>query len=456
MSATLEHELSTTGMRPAKGARWLDASRSAATIIFGPADTRNFAIRYWNSGVVEPSRGGRPAFTIILEHPGALRSACLPPTELRLAEAYIYGDLDIEGDLEAAAIVTAEVPGRLVQPGALYHLTRALLALPHSGSVHSGARRSLGGARLSLPHSRRRDAAAIRSHYDVGNEFYELFLDERMVYSCAYFETGTETLDEAQRAKLEHICRKIRLKPGDRLLDIGCGWGGLIRYAAEAHGAIALGITVSPAQANLVRERIAAAGLADRCRVELCDYRELAPESPFDKIVSVGMAEHVGRRNLPEYFRQAFRLLRPGGLFLNHCIAHDRRERHLLARVVAWRTGAFTKKYVFPDGQLASIDRLSRTALRAGLEVRDVESLREHYARTLRDWVARLEAARDRARELVGEETYRVWRLHTGGAAAAFAGGRLTIHQMLLARPDPAGHVPELPLTRQDIYCPVV
>jgi cyclopropane-fatty-acyl-phospholipid synthase len=286
----------------------------------------------------------------------------------------------------------------------------------------------------------------------VGNDFYQLFLDRRMIYSCAYYETGAESLDEAQRAKLEHICRKLRIKPGDRLLDIGCGWGGLIQHAAAEHGAVALGITISPAQATLAMERIANAGLSDSCQVRLCDYRELGDVEPFDKIVSVGMAEHVGGSMLPVYFGEVFRHLKPGGLFLNHCITHDRYEAHPLGRLLLWRAGSFTEKYVFPDGQLVRIDQLAQMALRTGFEIRDVESLREHYARTLQTWVKRLEARKEEAVAMVGEDTYRIWRLHMGGASAGFASGRLTIHQMLLARPDGNGAVPGMPLTRADIY----
>ena len=432
--------------------KWLLVSREVAGLVFGPASGRNFAIRYWNSGVVETGAGGAPRFTLTLEHPGALRRMLLMPSQLHLAEGYVYGDFDIEGDLGAASLVAAVVRERLTVPGALLRLMRLLLSLPTSHQRRVDARRALGDAREAPLHSQERDAAAVRAHYDVGNDFYSLFLDERMVYSCAYYDTGTEPLEEAQLAKFEHVCRKLRLQPGERLLDIGCGWGGLILHAAAHHGVIATGITVSPAQAELATERIADAGLSDRCRVELRDYRAANDLPPFDKVASIGMAEHVGEARLAEYFNQAWRLTRPGGLFLNHCITKDRADPHTVAKLLTWREADFTKRYVFPDGELGPLSTLIRAGLDAGFETRDVESLREHYARTLREWVRRLEAAKDKAMALVGPELFRIWRLHMAGGAASFETGRLTIHQVLFARPDAAGAVPALPLTRVDLY----
>jgi cyclopropane-fatty-acyl-phospholipid synthase len=292
----------------------------------------------------------------------------------------------------------------------------------------------------------------VRHHYDVGNDFYALWLDERMVYSCAYFRTGTEPLDVAQRDKLDHICRKLRLLPGERLLDIGCGWGALVMHAARHYGVDALGITLSERQASLANERIAAAGLADRCRVVVRDYRALRDAAPFDKVASVGMVEHVGAARLARYFAEAFRLTRPGGLFLNHGIVARpvSRLRRWVGRVL-WGEGKFIDHYVFPDGELLPLDSVIRAAERAGFETRDVENLREHYVLTLRHWVARLERARERAVELAGAELYRVWRLYMAASARGFASGRIGLAQTLLARPHDGGRV-DLPLTRADLY----
>ena len=432
-------------------AAWLATAREVAALVFGPDAERHFAIRFWDSGVTETGGTVPPAFTVVLEHPGALRRMLLLPSQLHLAEGYVYGDYDIVGDLGSASLVAAMVRQRLAAPGALTRLIRLLLALPRSAARRADAKRALGAARSAPLHSEERDAAAVQSHYDVGNDFYKLFLDQRMVYSCAYYRSDDATLEDAQIAKFDHICRKLRLKPGERMLDIGCGWGGLIQHAAAHYGADVTGITVSPAQAALARERIDAAGLADRCRVELRDYRSLTDLPPFDKIASVGMAEHVGAARMSTYFQQVWALLSPGGLFLNHCITKDRPDGGTIARLLNWRDGDFTKKYVFPDGELVPLDTLITAGLGVGFETRDVECLREHYARTLKEWATRLEQSQTTAIELVGQPLYRIWRLHMAGGSASFATGRLTIHQVLYARAEQGGGLPTLPLTRDDL-----
>lgn len=292
-------------------------------------------------------------------------------------------------------------------------------------------------------HSRHRDRKAVTYHYDVSNDFYSLFLDERMVYSCAYFSSLDEDLDAAQERKLDYICRKLRLRRGERLLDIGCGWGGLVIHAASRYGVDAVGITLSRPQAALANERIRRAGLSERCRVEVRDYREVDGTSTYDKMVSVGMFEHVGESLLPEYFRRAFRLLRPGGVFLNHGIARNP-EFPLVPGP------SFTDHYVFPDGELVPISTTLCCAEASGFEVRDVESLREHYILTLRRWVTRLEARRGEARNATDERTYRLWRLYMAGSAHKFRIGQNNVYQVLLSRPSGAGS--DLPLTRSDWY----
>jgi len=272
-----------------------------------------------------------------------------------------------------------------------------------------------------------------------------------MVYSCGYFTDEGQSLDAAQEAKLDHICRKLRLQPGERLLDIGCGWGGLVIHAAEHYGVDATGITLSEPQAALARERIAAAGIEDRCRVEVRDYRELPAGTTFDKIASVGMVEHVGHARLGTYFTEAHRLLAPGGLFLNHGIVRAPAASLSLPARLLWRPGAFIDRYVFPDGELIPLGEMISQAEEAGFEARDAEALREHYALTLRHWVRRLEGHHDEAVRLVGEETFRVWRLYMAASAHRFATARLNIVQTLLAKPDTAGKT-RVPLTREDLY----
>jgi cyclopropane-fatty-acyl-phospholipid synthase len=308
---------------------------------------------------------------------------------------------------------------------------------------------------LRRDHSPDRDRRAVRFHYDLGNDFFALWLDRRMVYSCGYFEHADADLDTAQEAKLDYVCRKLRLRAGERLLDIGCGWGALPIHAAERYGAAAVGITLSERQATLARQRIAEAGLADRCRVEIRDYRELASEGLFDKIASIGMVEHVGLRQLPDYFRSAFRALKPGGLFLNHGIVSiaGARARSLGQRLAArvWRRNVFINRYVFPDGILVPAAPMIEAAERAGFETRDLESLREHYALTVRHWVGRLECHEREAVRIVGDLAYRAWRLYMAGSAYAFQSGRIGVLQTLFAKPDRQGTA-GLPATRAELY----
>jgi cyclopropane-fatty-acyl-phospholipid synthase len=321
-------------------------------------------------------------------------------------------------------------------------LALALLRLPAGDGRESGQR---GRATLEgKQHSVQRDREAVRYHYDVSNHFYALWLDQHMVYSCGYFEGADEDLDTAQARKLDYLCRKLRLQPGQRLLDLGCGWGGLVVHAAQAYDVDATGITLSQPQADLANEYIASAGLADRCRVWVRDYREVDPVDPYDALVSVGMFEHVGEALLPTYFQLAHALLKPGGVFLNHGIANTVADQPV-------NGPSFSDTYVFPDGELVPISTTVRAAEGAGFEVRDVESLREHYALTLRHWVRRLEANHEQALEHVDEPTYRVWRLFMSGSAHGFAVGRLNLYQTLLVKPDEKG-CSGLPLTRAGWY----
>lgn len=388
----------------------------------------------------------------------------LPPTETRLAEAFLRDDFDVEGDLEAAAGLAVPLAGRLRSPRRLLRLAMLLMQLPCGDNSSTNAFASGFKAhawqrwcRLAMGrrHAKERDAQAIKHHYDVGNEFYSLWLDDHYAYSCAYFPTGNEDLSSAQEAKFDLICRKLRLRPGEQLLDIGCGWGGLIRYAVRHYGVTALGITLSESQAALAREHIARDGLEDRCAVDVRDYRDLPGDLTFDKVVSVGMFEHVGRAQLETYFAAAKRLTRPGGLFLNHGIVSldDARARRGEAAPLRrlWGSGRFMDRYVFPDGELVPLATVVAAGEGAGFETRDVESLREHYAETLRHWVRRLEQRSTEARALVGEATFRVWRLYMAASAHAFRTARIGVVQLLLARLTADGACCH-PRTRADLY----
>lgn len=409
--------------------------------LLGDYRPRDFGVRLWEGSSWEPEPGEPERFTLVLRDPGALRRMLLPATELALAEAYVHGELDIEGELDAVFPVADHL---LIErpPSTAQRIRYAgrLLRLPRNGGPGSTTTRvSLSGRRHSLA----RDRQAISYHYDRSNEFFAVFLDSELVYSCAYFLHEDDDLETAQRRKLEYICRKLRLRPGDRLLDVGCGWGALIRHAVTHYGVEAVGITLSERQVEHATERIRAAGIEDRCRVLLCDYRELDEPEGFDKLVSVGMFEHVAEDVLPGYFRQAWRVLRPGGVFLNHGISRpvDQPQR---------RGPSFLQKYVFPDGELVPIGTAVQTGERAGFEVRDVESLREHYVLTLRSWLRRLEDGHEAAVRATDEASYRVWRLYMSGSAHGFRTGRINVHQTLFVKPD-AGRS-GLPLTRADWY----
>src|SRR5208282_5030429 len=382
----------------------------------------------------EPSQFRRFAWRI--NDPSVLRAAILSANQVTLGEAYIQGAFDVEGDIEAAFHLADYLLNKKWSTREKVCLGSWALRLP-SGQ---GA----GPVRLSgRLHSKERDQQAVSYHYDVSNDFYALWLGRDMVYSCAYFHTPNDDLDTAQRQKLDYCCRKLRLKPGDRLLDIGCGWGALIMHAAREYGARALGVTLSRQQLELGQQRIHAAGLADRCEVRLLDYCAVEGAGGFDKIVSVGMVEHVGESQLPGYFRQAYGLLRPGGVFLNHGIgrAGDRPKP---------AEPTFTDVYVFPDSELSFIATMLGHAEEAGFKVCDVENLREHYTLTLRHWLRRLETHSEEAQRMVGQTKYRTWHVYIAGSAHYFQTGRLDLYQTLLVKSDHGKS--GLPLTRADWY----
>jgi len=372
----------------------------------------------------EVSFDKEPRVTVRLKD-SRVASTLVRPSLLTLAEAYIGGEVEIEGDVRDA-IRGAEAISR---------------AIPKSLFQSKGP--------TNERHTKRDDRQAIQHHYDVSNEFYQLWLDPGLVYSCAYFREDSDSLEQAQVQKLDHICRKLLLQPGEKLLDIGCGWGALIMHAARHYGVLATGITLSENQHRLAQERIAAAGLQERCRVLLKDYRDMPGEGVFDKVASVGMFEHVGLRNLPVYFNVVRRLLKEKGLFLNHGITSS----DVNNSAVGLGAGEFIARYVFPKGELPHLHREIHDMSEQDFEVHDVESLRPHYARTLDLWSAAFERNFAQAVEASSERTARIWRLYLAGSAYAFEQGWISIYQVLATRRTKPGRT-ALPLTRDWMYKP--
>jgi cyclopropane-fatty-acyl-phospholipid synthase len=416
---------------------------------------RPFAIEFWDGGRVPPTHSGaehrgrsprprgdgqvdvvkRTGPTLRFRSPRAIAHVVRSPGELGLGRAYVYGDLDTD-DLDGVIALV----GRWHAPP---------IAPRQRARLLSAAIRAAGIQRPPPPpaaelrprgrlHTLRRDAAAVRHHYDVSNEFFALFLDETMTYSCALFEEGTETLEEAQEAKLELICRKLQLQPGYRVVDIGCGWGSFAIHAAREHGASVLGITLSPPQAELATQRVRDAGLEDLVEIRVIDYRELGAER-FDAVVSIGMVEHVGVRQIDEYARVIARVLEPDGAVLNHGIV-----RVPVQKGGVHRGGAFSQRYVFPDGELLNLSRMLAAFERAGFETLHVENLHTDYAETLRHWIARFDERLEEAERLAGPERVRVWRLYLRAARNSFEVGDNAVYQMLCSRPltEPPSSVP--------------
>ncbi len=385
---------------------------------------RPFTIELWDGSRVPSTRHGP---TITVRSSRAIGHLLRSPGELGLGRAYVCGDLDVD-DLDGVIALL----GRWHAPP---------LSLPRRLGFGAAALRAAGLHRRPQPpaaelrprgrrrHTKRRDAEVVRHHYDVSNEFFALFLDQTMTYSCALFEPGTETLEDAQRAKLELICRKLELEPGQRMLDIGCGWGSLAIHAAREYGASVWGITLSEPQAQLARERAREAGVEGRVEFRVMDYRDLREER-FDAVASIGMVEHVGEAQIDEYARQIARVLEPDGRVLNHGIVGIAPQEHGVHI-----GGEFSNRYVFPDGELLNLSRMLLAFERAGFEALNVENLHTDYAETLRHWTARFEEHLDQAERLAGSERLRVWRLYLRAARNSFETGRNAVYQLLCSRP---------------------
>ncbi|MFD9393155.1 class I SAM-dependent methyltransferase [Streptomyces sp. NPDC060000] len=394
-------------------------------------------VRAWDGSQAGPP--GAP--TLVVRNRRALRRILFKPGELGLARAWVAGDLEIEGDLYTAVDLLS---GLLWERGEDARTLTQALRDPQFRTAVYGLLRLAGPPLPPAPpreevrrtghlHTRRTDRRAISHHYDVGNDFYALVLGPSMVYSCAYWESEDSTLELAQRDKLELVCRKLDLRPGSRLLDVGCGWGSLAVHAAREHGATVVGITLSQEQAAFARKQVADAGLTDKVDIRVQDYRDVT-DGPFDAVSSIGMAEHVGSEKYLEYAHALNALLRPGGRLLNHQIARRPQRDES-----AYDVNAFIDAYVFPDGELAPVGTTVTQLERAGFEVRDVESIREHYALTLRRWVDRLEADWDLAAHLTGPGRARVWRLYMAASAVAFERNRIGVNQVLAVRTPGSG-----------------
>jgi cyclopropane-fatty-acyl-phospholipid synthase len=388
-----------------------------------PASEIPLRLTLWNG--MQHDLGPLPTVTVNVPSPGALRYF-VPPSLDNLAEGYVNGHFDVLG--QATNIVA--VATSLAQHG-----------VPMRGRF--------GRLFSALRHDRGRDARAIEHHYDVSNDFYRLWLDEAMVYSCAYFPTQTESLEAAQTAKLDHILGKLMLKPGERLLDIGCGWGALAIRAAQKYGARVLGVTLSKNQYTLACVRVAQAGLADQVEIRLQDYRDIDPDDgQFDKITSIGMFEHVGLNHLEAYFGKINALLKDGGLVLNHGITSTDPG----SGAAPLGAANFIEKYVFPNGELPHISLALKDMQSAGLEALDVECLRRHYARTLACWSDNYERQQAAIRALVSETTYRVWRIYLAGCAHAFSQNWVSLYQVLACKAGTSAELNPTPWSRAYMY----
>src|SRR3954468_24469189 len=385
---------------------------------------RPFEVAFWDGSTL-PSTNGASETTFRVTSPVAIAHALRAPGQLGIGRAYVSGALDVD-DLDA----TLELLDTW-KPPSLDTKTKAKLAAAALRSTGLVAPPKPPQAEL-IPQGRRhsieRDKAAVRHHYDVSNEYFSLFLDDSMTYSCAIFSRGAKTLEEAQWTKRELVCTKLGLKAGERLLDVGCGWGAFAVHAAVEHGVSVTGITLSEPQAQRARQRAEEAGVADRVDIKVMDWRELSATEPFDAIASIGMVEHVGAVNIDDYAARLYALLRPGGRLLNHGIA---RLRHGDAEA-----GPFSERYVFPDAAPLHVSRVAFAMERAGLALQTAEGFHADYAETLKHWAQRLDANHERALQLAGPERMRVWRLYLRTARRGFESGFIGLFQVLVQKPD--------------------
>jgi cyclopropane-fatty-acyl-phospholipid synthase len=395
-----------------------------------------FTLRFWDGSTLV---GESATPVTVVRSPRALAYLLRAPNQVGLARAWVTGALDVEGDLEAVLAARHRFRGIALSARDRVKLMAAALRAAPGTLVARAPVPPIEARPHGRRHSLARDRTSVRHHYEVSNDFYRMLLGPSMTYSCAYFSSGADTLEHAQERKHELICRKLRLLPGERLLDIGCGWGSLLLHAASRFGVRGVGVTLSESQAGLARERARREGLSDLVEIRVADYRGIA-DGPFDKIASVGMYEHVGAGELDGYASAVAALLRRGGLFLNHGIT----------RLTSTQPGpdTFINRYIFPDGELHPVTAIAGAMQRAGLEVRDVESIREHYPLTLRRWLANLERHAAEATALVGADRERAWRLYLLASAQGFEDGDISVYQVLGAR---MGSNHRLPLDRAEL-----
>jgi len=402
---------------------------------------RDFAVRFWNGTVWEADAGQPTRFTLVLNHPGALRRMFLRDQTLKVPESYIFGDYDVEGDLAAFLSVLRDVKEHGMGLRDMLRLGWRLFRMPRMERPRVGRQPAKVSGKL---HSPDRDRVSIDYHYGLPPEFYSTFLDPHLAYSCGYYHSPDEDLKTAQERKLEVWCRKLRLQPGDRVADIGCGWGSFTVYAAKNHGVNIFAVTNNPRQAEHVRERVKREGLENRVEVFVGDYREIGQRDPFDKIILLEAAEHFGTKGMATFFQLAWNMLKPGGLIGNQEIG---RLTGGPAFGALRRYGRFNHRYVFPDGELRPLSVTLNLAERVGFEVRSVECFRDHYMLTLQHWTDNLEKNHDEAVRVTDEVTYRIFRMYLAGALHGMQRGNTSVHHTLLVKSDERGrsHFPLTP-----------
>lgn len=435
MSGVADKNLERVGSWPPDRDLASATARALDRVADGRLRSLPVSVRFWDGSTLV-AQGAQMHAPVATLAPEALRHFVREPNQLGLARAWVSGALDIDGDLEQVLRARDELREISLSPADRIRLGWAIARMAGPSVLRRASIPTIEAGRGQGSHSIAEDRKSVRHHYDVSNNFYRLILGPTMTYSCAYFGSLEDTLEAAQEQKHDLVARKLRLGPGDRMLDIGCGWGSMLMHAAARHGVRAVGITLSEPQAELARSRIREAGLSELVEVRVADYREIR-DGPFDKVVSIGMYEHVGRGELGRYASVVHDLLRPGGLFLNHGIARLTSPPP--------RGDTFISRYIFPGGELHPVAEIISSMQTAGLEVRDLESLREHYPLTLRRWAVNLQAHQDEAIKIAGSERERAWRVYLLASAQAFESGEITVYQVLGAK---LGASHDLPLQR--------